>query len=103
MTEEHWKPVVGYEGLYEVSDRGRVKSVAKVSVDGRSYRERILKPFVSRSIPGLAYLAIKLSRDGAKKSNYVHRMVLSAFVGSLVHRTRAFIWTATSKTTASRI
>ena len=68
---ERWLPVVGYEGLYEVSDRGRVRSM------------RLVPPLVMSL--GWAkrgqYPRIVLRRGGDRQSLYVHRMVLEAFAG----------------------
>ena len=73
MTEqERWLPVVGYEGLYEVSDQGRVKRLARV---GKSWvlPERILKG--CHTYPGY----VQVGMFGTIKK--VHRLVLEAFVG----------------------
>jgi len=67
---ELWKMVAGYEGLYEVSDRGRVRSV-------RGNRSRVLK--VSRGSNG--YLTVGLYRGGEQKTHAVHRLVAAAFIG----------------------
>lgn len=64
---ELWLPVVGYEGLYEVSDLGRVWSHA---------RGKHLKP---RDKDG--YQKVTLCDSGLKKQLYIHRLVLAAFVG----------------------
>ena len=40
---EIWKPVVGYEGLYEVSSLGNVRSLDKITADGRRIKGKILK------------------------------------------------------------
>lgn len=73
--EEIWKPISGYEGLYEVSSYGRVKSVERDFVDsiGRKYhkKERILKNQTYRG-----YLYVKLY-DGPKR---VNRLVAKAFI-----------------------
>ena len=78
-TKETWKPVVGYEGLYEVSDLGRVKKVARTitKADGtiKKVDERILKPSDSNG-----YQIVGLYRNGVSKSNWVHRLVAQAFI-----------------------
>ena len=76
---EQWKPVVGYEGLYEVSSLGNVKSLARevVGYRGSTYmtKERILKPGLQR------YPLVTLSKDSTQKSHRVHTLVAEAFLG----------------------
>lgn len=77
----NWKPVVGYEGYYEVSDDGMVRSVERMvnQADGKKkmFPEVYLKPAIDR----LGYHRVLLSRHGSKKSLQVHRLVLESFVG----------------------
>lgn len=76
---EEWRDIKGYEGLYQVSSEGRVKSLErKVSHRDRerTIKERILKPGINRG----GYLKINLYTDGKPKTLIVHRLVASAFV-----------------------
>lgn len=73
---ETWKPVVGYEGLYEVSDRGRVRSIERV-VGNRRYPGRLLKV---RPLPN-GRPRVSLSRNGVAVDAYTYRLVLEAFRG----------------------
>lgn len=73
---ERWRPVVGYEGLYEVSDLGRIRTVARTAVSGRKRKEIIRKPRISRG----GYHRVALSRDDKEREFAVHRLVLAAFV-----------------------
>jgi NUMOD4 motif/HNH endonuclease len=84
MSLEKWKPVSGFEGLYEVSSLGRVKSLARKAVDGRRVQERILKPFVNRD----GYHRVTLARlgKGFGYQIYVHKLVLLTFNGPAAHR-----------------
>ena len=76
MSEE-WRDVVGYEGLYQVSDQGRVKSLERKDSLGRTIKERILKPCDN----GRGYLYISLSGGTVEhKRHYIHRLVGEAFV-----------------------
>jgi len=69
VVEEEWRPIVGYEGLYEVSDLGRIKSFAQCK-DGR-----IMKPSPNKD----GYLNVNLCNKG-KKIFKVHRLVLQTFL-----------------------
>lgn len=78
--KEVWKPVVGYEGLYEVSSEGRVKSLARVvnAPRGRTLElpERILKQCGKKDW----YRLVSLSKEGVIISKTVHRLVAEAFI-----------------------
>jgi len=79
---EVWRSVPEYEGLYEVSDLGRVRSLDRTRLDkhGRAFTLRgVLKKAPLRK--GSLYRMVVLSRDGKPKAKLVHRLVLSAFVG----------------------
>lgn len=82
MSKENWKAVVGYEGLYEVSNHGRVKSMARFvrchKDSRRRIRERILTPYSGRLGRCLVTLCDKLTN---RRTRRVHRLVLEAFIG----------------------
>ena len=75
MTKEIWRDIEGYEGLYQVSDQGRVKSLKRKDSLGRTIEERILKPVVV----GRGYLQVDLYTGGKMKRFYVHRLVCEVF------------------------
>lgn len=80
LPGEIWKPVVGYEGLYEVSNIGRVKSLDRTVRwrDGhRAVRSRLIKYGVNHR----GYFTAHLCRDGIHNKRFVHVLVLEAFVG----------------------
>ena len=70
--QEEWKPVVGYEGLYEVSNLGRVKSLPR---NGTIKTEKILRQYEN----GYGYLHVGLRNNGLK-TKLVHRLVADAFL-----------------------
>ena len=83
MSDATWLPVPGYEGYYEVSDQGEVRSVDRVIgilKDGRDHwrRGKVLSP--ARMKKG-GSLRVKLSRDGHGPLVSVHALVMLAFVG----------------------
>ena len=79
MKNEEWRDVVGYEGRYQISSMGRVKSLERTITkkDGRkqTVKERILKPGMGRC----GYLLVVLCAGGKPKTLNVHRLVCEAF------------------------
>lgn len=71
-TVEEWRDIAGYEGLYQVSNLGRVKSLNY----GRTGKEKCLKPKYN----GFGYLQARLCKNGETNYQYIHRLVLEAFV-----------------------
>jgi hypothetical protein len=86
MSEHHevWKSIPGYEGLYEVSDQGRVKSllrkILRKTGHWHTVPERIMKHNKSGG-RNRQYCSIGLSLSGEVKYWYVHHLVLLAFRG----------------------
>lgn len=72
-SNELWRPVEGYEGYYEVSDKGRVRSLG----GRRGSSERILKQASTKG-----YLSVALSVNNKRKTWQVHRLVIDAFQGN---------------------
>jgi hypothetical protein len=67
-----WRSVVGYEGFYEVSNEGHVRSLRRYRCAGR-----VLHPAPDKD----GYLTVSLCRLGIAKTRFVHHLVLEAFVG----------------------
>lgn len=74
--QEIWKPVKGFEGLYEVSNLGRVKSLERVIDARHRCKEKYLKNEVNYS----GYCRVLLSMNGKAKHYSVHRLVAEAFI-----------------------
>lgn len=72
---EIWKDVVGYEGLYQVSNLGRVKRI-KHTTKKLFFSERIVNQYVNMN----GYMMAPLSKDGKDKHKAVHRLVAQAFI-----------------------
>ena len=69
---EIWKDIEGFEGLYQVSNLGKVKSLG----NNKSRKEKILKPRSDKD----GYLLVNLCKEGKRKHLSVHRLVAQAFV-----------------------
>jgi hypothetical protein len=72
MTEEHWLPIAGYEGLYEVSNLGRVRSTRRRGTTGR---------VLAIHPNGEGYAVAPLWRNNRVARPNVHRIVMAAFAG----------------------
>lgn len=77
---EQWKPIEGYEGCYEVSDLGNVRSVAhKVNIKSGKQRNSPSRVLVQKTVRN-GYRQVGLSQYGKSKWVGVHRLVATAFV-----------------------
>ena len=77
------KPVVGYEGYYEVDQFGRVFSVERVisvNDNGRKYEKRVSGRQMKQCLKNNGYKSVSLTKDGVTKAFYVHRLVAEAFI-----------------------
>ena len=74
---ETWKPVIGYEGFYEVSDLGNVRSLARTTTKGK-----VLKQYCN---PRNGYMYISLCKHNEKKQKRVHIAVMEAFTDFRSH------------------
>lgn len=77
----HWKPIPSFEGLYEISEYGAIKSLGRVETTkagwSRVKNEKFIKPYVGKD----DRLYIDLSNNYKRLRTSVHRMVLTSFVG----------------------
>ena len=77
--KEVWKPVCGYEGIYDVSNLGRIKRIN----GGQGTKSGILKPgngSYRNNIDKTAYQLVVLCKDGKTKAINIHRLVAEAFI-----------------------
>lgn len=79
--EEIWKSVKGYDGKYEVSNRGRVKSIGRVSINKRRKGD----PFILGKVLKFSnctggYRQVVLMKNGIAKTIKIHRLVAKAFI-----------------------
>lgn len=80
MQEEIWKPVVGFEGLYEVSNLGRVRSLNRIVVDKNMRAVFHKGKVLSLRNNGGYYAVILTPKEGRRVNRTVHRLVGFAFI-----------------------
>lgn len=77
---EIWKDIQGYEGFYQVSNPGRIRSLDRTITDSigrkRLYKGRILKPMID----GSGYFEALLYKGTNRKPSHIHRLVAQAFL-----------------------
>ena len=73
--DEIWRDIEGYKGLYQISNKGHVKSL-------KWGKERILRPMINTS----GYYCIILCNDSVKKAFQLHRLVAQAFIPNLYNK-----------------
>ncbi len=74
--EEIWKDIKDFEGLYQISNLGRVKSLERIDKSNHLVKEKILKIFKTRN----GYLKVVLCKNGKQKNYDIHRLVAQAFI-----------------------
>ena len=83
FENEIWKDIKGFEGLYQVSNLGRVKSLKRFRKGKNGslapLKEKILKPLITHN----GYYQVELYKNSIKKKYYVHRLVWIAFNGQI--------------------
>ena len=81
MSKEVWKDIEGYEGHYQVSNLGRVKSLDRVVEHAKGkITKRTLKGSILKTKLVYGYEYVSLSKDNKLKSYRVHRLVAKAFI-----------------------
>ena len=77
--KEEWRSIAGYEGIYEVSSMGKVRSLDRVDISGRKRNGMILQTVKVGHAPN-KYLAVSLSKDGVARKVRIQRLVANAFL-----------------------
>lgn len=72
---EEWRDIKDYKGIYQISNKGRVKSLNRIDSRGNKVNEKILRPGKRNN-----YLYVRLCKDGKFKDYRIHRLVAEAFI-----------------------
>lgn len=78
---EVWKDIENYNGIYQVSDLGRVRSLNRKDTLGRKWQGKILAPKTKHN----GYKSVNLNKDGKQKTFLVHRLVALSFIENPGH------------------
>ena len=78
---EIWKVVVGYEGIYEVSSLGRIRSLDRIKIGSR-HNSKLKGKLLSLRVVNHGYRAVILQNNNLKKNLAVHRIVAEAFIAN---------------------
>ena len=79
--QETWKDIEGYEGLYQVSNLGRVKSTSRYCYDTkRKHYRKLSEKILKQAILNPKYYVVSLTKNGKQRTYRVHRLVAKAFL-----------------------
>ncbi|OEH55920.1 hypothetical protein AQ616_18965 [Oceanobacillus sp. E9] len=78
---EVWKDVVGYEGLYQVSNKGRIRSLGRLIPHKRGFR-KIKSKTMKLQEDAYGYFTVSLYKNKKRKIKKVHRIVAEAFLNN---------------------
>ncbi len=79
-VDELWAPIKGYEGHYEISTDGRVRSIDRVTKDRNGHNRRRAGRLLSQQINQNGYPTVGLKLEGQRRSFLVHRLVALTFI-----------------------
>lgn len=77
---EEWRDITGYEGYYQVSSKGNVRSLDRTLINSIGVESNVKGKEIYKSLVGAGYYQVSLCKDGKKLNKYVHQLVASAFI-----------------------
>lgn len=86
MKEERWVDIYGYEGYYQVSNYGRIRSLERIVKCNSGTRVEPSKLLSTKHINNNGYVLIGLGKNGKKKFFQLHKLVLSNFLGCAINK-----------------
>ncbi|WP_462375839.1 NUMOD4 domain-containing protein [Segatella buccae] len=78
--EEYWKPISGFDGIYEVSNLGRIKSLDRIAIGKDGIRQKRLGKILSGQVINSGYRVVHLRKPGYSCVRLVHRVVAETFI-----------------------
>lgn len=80
MHKEIWKDIEGYEGFYQISNLGRVKSLERVVVRNDGIRKRLPEKMRATPLTHYGYFNVTLYKNNQGKGKFIHRLKAIAFI-----------------------
>ena len=74
---QQWLSIKGFEGLYEINNEGKVKSLSRINLKGSLLKERVLKCILGSN----GYYNVKLFLNGIPQTRTIHSLVAETFIG----------------------
>ena len=79
--EERWRPIIGFEDYYEVSNHGSIRSITRTDSNNHRVKRTVLKPFIDK----WGYEIVGIHKNGKRLTRRVHRLVAEAFIPNPYH------------------
>lgn len=83
---EEWKDIEGYEGLYQVSNLGKVKSLSRIIIRSNGRQHTVKEKYIKQFQDKCGYMVAYLCKCGKKSNCRVHRLVANAFIPNLKNK-----------------
>lgn len=80
--EEEWRDIEGYEGIYQISNLGRVRSLSRIVARNRGGPKKQAGQILSITVRKGPYLGVTLSKNGRKKNFTIHRLLARHFIAN---------------------
>lgn len=80
LPNEEWKPVKGFEGLYEISNKGRLKRVSRDVLDQRGIIQHFPEQLIKGTLSVYGYMQTTLRKNRRKINVRIHKLVAEAFI-----------------------
>ncbi|HJU45702.1 MAG TPA: NUMOD4 motif-containing HNH endonuclease [Chitinophagaceae bacterium] len=80
---DQWKPVNGYEGLYEISQDGNIRSIERIVVTRSGVKRKLKGKLIKSRTNNCSYVEVRLSKNGIDTTCFIHRLLVEAFIGRI--------------------
>lgn len=84
-NKEIWKDISGYEGYYQVSNQGNLRSLDRKVWDSRGYYKNLKGKELKGTLSKVGYYMVSLNKEHKISKEYVHRLVCETFLGKEEH------------------